>query len=157
MECLEEIVENHEQALRNFAWSLTGSETLIDDLLQDVWIKCLNNLLILSAMNQSKQRSWLFTVLKNHYFDICRHQKMESVKLKLIDYHTPQEIQDVYNWEPYLNLLSDKEKEIILLRFWEGLNSKEIGEKLKMSDNTVRWHLSNGLKSLRNICEKKWR
>lgn len=157
MEILDDLVERHECALRNFAWSLTGSDNLIDDLLQEVWIKAFSHLDTLSSLNDQKQRSWLFTVLKNRFLDDCRRQKTEKVKLKLVDVYTPDEVKEIYNWEPYLEQLKQKESDIIKMRFWEGLNSREIGKKLNMPEGTVRAHLSNGLKTLKNICERKWR
>ncbi len=157
MESIEDMVSNHESALRSFAMNLTNSEALTEDLMQDTWLKSLSYSFLLLTMPKTKQRSWLFSVLKNRFYDICRRNKRERIKLEEKEFYSPQEIREIINWEPYLSFLKDKEREIITLRFWKGLNSKEIGNQLDMSDNTVRWHMSNGLKTLRNSYEKKWR
>ncbi|HPM00613.1 MAG TPA: RNA polymerase sigma factor [Candidatus Cloacimonadota bacterium] len=157
MKDIEEIINEHEDALMGFAISLTHSEALAEDLIQDTWLKSLSYSFMLSSLPSNKQRSWLFSVLKNRFYDICRQNKREKLKLEEKEYFSPQEVKEIINWEPYLTVLPEKEREIIRLRFWDGLNSKEIGSRLKISDSTVRWHLSNGLKTLKNNVERKWR
>lgn len=157
MNPIDEMIENHEEALKAFAMSLTHSETLTEDLMQETWLKSITFSFMLHSLPLNKQKNWLFSVLKNLFFDYCRRQKREYQKLEEKEFYSQQEIKEIINWEPYLNLLPDKEREIIYLKFWKGLNSKEIAAQLLISDSTVRWHLSNGLKSLRNYYEKKWR
>ncbi len=157
MKNIDEIISEHEDALRSFARSLSNSDDIADDLVQDTWLKSLNHYYLLSNLPEKKQRSWLFSVLKNRFYDLCRQKKREKLKLDEKEYFSPSEIKEIINWEPFLNLLPEKEKKIIYLRFWQGKNSREIGEELRLSDSTVRWHLSNGLKTLRNNVEKKWR
>jgi len=157
MKDIEEIINEHEDALMGFAISLTHSAALAEDLIQDTWLKSLSYSFMLASLPSNKQRSWLFSVLKNRFYDICRQNKREKLKLEEKEFYSPQEVKEIINWEPYLTVLPEKEREIIRLRFWDGLNSKEIGSRLKISDSTVRWHLSNGLKTLKNNVERKWR
>lgn len=157
MNPIDEMIGNHEEALKAFALSLTHSESLTDDLMQETWLKSMTFSYMLQSLPLNKQKNWLFSVLKNLFFDHCRRLKRERQKLEEKEFYSQQEIKEIINWEPYLNLLPDKEREIILLKFWKGLNSKEIASLLSISDSTVRWHLSNGLKTLRNNYEKRWR
>lgn len=157
MKDLDEIISEHENALRSFARSLSNSDDMADDLVQDTWLKSYSYSYLLSNLPENKQRSWLFSVLKNRFYDLCRQRKREKLKLEECEYFSPSEVKEIINWEPYLSVLPEKEREIIYLRFWHGKNSKEIGKQLGLSDCTVRWHLSNGLKTLRNNLEKKWR
>ena len=74
---LQDFINAHERALFNFAMQLTHSQDDSDDLLQDTWVKCLVHQNMLESLVHSKQRSWLFTVLKNRWLDLCRKRKLE--------------------------------------------------------------------------------
>ena len=78
---LQEFIDEHERALHNFAMQLTRSQDDSDDLLQDTWLKSLAHQGMLENLSIPKQRSWLFTVLKNRWLDLCRHRKLDSLYL----------------------------------------------------------------------------
>ncbi len=148
MNILEELVLKHGKALHNFGYSLTNSEEETEDLMQDTWIKCINYQTLLMTMAEAKQRSWLFSVLKNRFLDIRRKQKLQRNILS-------QAISGCYsstdnqNWEQYLSLLEPLEKNIVLHRYWLGLNSRQISEKLQIPEGTVRWRLKAALQKIK--------
>jgi DNA-directed RNA polymerase specialized sigma24 family protein len=58
----------------------------------------------------------------------------------------PQEVYDV----PFLmGLLTDRQREAIHLRFWEGLDTREVARRLGIGSVCVSSHTQNGLKRLR--------
>ncbi|MCB5247514.1 MAG: RNA polymerase sigma factor [Candidatus Cloacimonetes bacterium] len=150
---LQDFVAEHQRALFNFACQLTRSEDEADDLLQDTWIKCMLHQQLLSSLTTAKQRSWLFTVLKHRWLDICRHRKLERKVQAELDKPVTNPVQ-VYNLEPHLEQLSPLEQQILRMKFWEEKNSREIAAELKLPEGTVRWRLKQALDQLRRLIEK---
>jgi len=147
---LETFVKRHERALKNFALSLTRSEDESDDLLQDTWIKSMGYQTMLENMTEQKQRSWLFTVLKNRWLDILRHRKLEKLVNSQIN-NIPTVTTSAYQWEPHLAKLPNLEREIVHKRFWMGLNSRQISSELGIPEGTVRWRLKLSMDKLKAL------
>ncbi len=150
---LEEFVRTHERALFNFALQVTRDADEAEDLMQETWIKCMVHQQTLEVMTMPKQRSWLFTVLKNRWLDICRHRKLEQVT-SMRQEPAYQAATPVYHLEPHLDRLPALEKEIVRQRFWQGLNSREISEELGIPEGTVRWRLKSAMDKLRLYIEQ---
>ena len=147
---LPDLVEEHEQALHNFAMQLTKSDFEADDLVQDTWIKANLYLPLLGYLSVQKQRSWLFSVLKNRWIDICRKRKLEQqnlqrmVEIKTIRYPS-------YKLESYLSELPSQQKEVLHLKYWMGYNSRQISEELGIPEGTIRWWLKLAMDTLRKL------
>ncbi len=150
---LEEFVSTHERPLHNFALQLTKSEDEADDLVQDTWLKCMVQQQLLVSLTVPKQRSWLFTVLKNRWLDICRHRKLERT-LELSNEPIAPAVTPVYRLDEHLDKLPALEKEIVRLRFWSEFNSRQIAEELGIPEGTVRWRLKSAMDKLRRYMEK---
>lgn len=150
---LDDFVRTHERALLNFALQLTRNEDDAFDLLQDTWVKCLTFQQMLQQLSTQKQRSWLFTVLKNRWLDICRHRKLE--RLANANHDTPlTTVTPKYHLEAHLDKLPALERDIVRYKYWLGMNSREISDELGVPEGTVRWRLKQGMDKLRNYLEQ---
>jgi len=150
MNDLDEFVRLHERPLHNFALQLTRSADDAEDLLQDTWIKCLIHQPMLAGMSTQKQRSWLFSVLKNRWLDICRHRKLE----RLAECQPVRQHQDsfpAHRMAPHLDKLPDLERDIVHRKYWLGCNSRQIAADLGIPEGTVRWRLKLALEKLKNM------
>ncbi len=150
---LDYFIRTHERALLNFALQLTRNEDDAYDLLQDTWLKCITFQQLLSGLNQQKQRSWLFTVLKNRWLDICRHRKLERLTASVPDPIAPSTL-PLYRLEAQLEKLPHLEREIVYQKYWLGSNSRQISEEMGIPEGTVRWRLKLGLDKLRTLIEQ---
>jgi RNA polymerase sigma-70 factor, ECF subfamily len=150
---LDNFVHEHEKALRNFAVYLTRSEDEAEDLIQDTWMKCITFQQMLESMTSQKQRSWLFTVLKNRWLDILRKRKLEGLAQAEMKAPVTNAV-PVYQLEVHLDKLPPLEREIIRLRFWQGYNSRQISEEMGIPEGTVRWRLKLGMDKMKNFIEK---
>lgn len=147
---LGSFVELHERALHSFALSLTKSEDESADLLQDTWIKCMGFGTMLENMTEQKQRSWLFTVLKNRWLDILRRRKLERLLRAQIN-PLPAVKTSAFQFEPLLHKLPEEERKIVVKRYWQGLNSRQIALELDLPEGTVRWKLKLALDKLKKM------
>jgi len=147
-------VNEHERALYNFAMQLTRSEDEARDLLQDTWLKCLLHQQLLITLPVPKQRSWLFTVLKNRWLDICRRRKLERLTQSTAEYTAHAMQIPLFGMDAHLEKLPAIEKEIVRQRFWLERNSREIAETLGIPEGTVRWRLKRAMDKLRRYIEQ---
>jgi RNA polymerase sigma-70 factor (ECF subfamily) len=150
---LQEFIGKHERALTNFALQLTRNEDDADDLLQDTWLKCLAHQNTLENMTEQKQRSWLFTVLKNRWLDVCRHRKLERM-------HASQSVSNPaapfssLHMEVHLDKLPPLEQRIVKQKYWMDMNSRQIAAELGIPEGTVRWRLKLALEKLKESVEQ---
>lgn len=151
---LQDFVNEHERALFNFAMQLTRSRDDSEDLLQDTWLKCITHQNVLENMTVAQQRSWLFTVLKNRWLDICRHRKLERLHSAPMPvttsaaFSTPQ-------MESHLDKLPSLERDIVTRRYWMDMNSRQIASELGIPEGTVRWRLKLALEKIKRSLEQR--
>jgi len=150
---LDAFVNLHERALFNFALHITRSEDEAEDLVQETWLKCLVHQQTLEPMPEAKQRSWLFTVLKNRWLDICRHRKLERLSVPMREPAMPSALVQ-YQLEAQLEKLPPLERELVYQKYWLGCNSRQIAEDKGIPEGTVRWRLKLGLDKLRTLIEQ---
>ncbi|MGC9361664.1 MAG: RNA polymerase sigma factor, partial [Candidatus Syntrophosphaera sp.] len=100
-----------------------------------------------------KQRSWLFTVLKNRWLDICRKRKLEQ----MVSSQAPRPVVETmpgYRLDQHLEKLPELEREIVYQKYWLGSNSREIASDLNIPEGTVRWRLKLALEKLKKMVEQ---
>ena len=107
-------------------------------------------------------RCWLFRIACNEINSFFRRSARHSKALDKLrqeadpeDYVAEEEAVDPENQNKIAFLktamgrLKSEHQDILTLRFYEGLNSDQIGEVLKMNPATVRSQLSRSLKKLK--------
>lgn len=150
---LQDFINTHERALFNFAMQLTHSQDDSDDLLQDTWVKCLVHQNMLESLVHSKQRSWLFTVLKNRWLDLCRKRKLEKMQILSLAISLIAPL-SVISLDVHLEALTSLEREIVQQKYWMNKNSRQIANELNIPEGTVRWRLKLALEKLRRSLEQ---
>jgi len=151
---LQDFVNEHERALFNFAMQLTRSRDDSEDLLQDTWQKCITHQNMLENLSVPKQRSWLFTVLKNRWLDICRHRKLERMQSAPMPVNTGSAF-STPQMEDHLEILPSLEREIVQKKYWMDMNSRQIAQELGIPEGTVRWRLKLALEKLKRSLEQR--
>lgn len=132
-----------------YAKSITGNKDIAFDLVQDAYVRALENEDIFLNMNEYQIKGWFFTVIKNKNIDFIRKEN----KVVLFDNDVPEEeiksFEEEVVMKNLLESLPEKNKQILRLKFNMNLNSNEIGKILGMSPSTVRSRLSASLKLLK--------
>lgn len=150
----EELYERHYRELSGFARRMSGSPELEEDLVQDTFLRALQNPGILEDLTPAKQRAWLYRTLKNLYFDRWRRGALEAAYLETLR-EEPQWDGGIQEIEStlFLQVLEPLDKAIFQLRFEEGCTAREIGEMLNLPPGTVRSRLSRCRKYLKENLE----
>ncbi len=146
---LYEIYEYHHKDFLNFARSITSNHDRAFDLVQDSYVKALENEDIFDSMNPYQIKAWFFTTIKNKNIDHIRKNN------RIIGFDEYQDMEDDTHFEEsiavrsMLESLPEKYRNIIIMRYQYNMNATEIGEKLGMSPSTIRTHLSTAMGILR--------
>lgn len=151
------------EALREFESPLLGYATTFlhdleraRDVVQDTFIR-----LYQQDIDKVKDglKGWLFTVCRNRALDVIRKEKrmvgFEDGQISRLPSgrRSPSERADlserVEQVHEALKRLSENQREVILLKFEQGLSYAEISEVTGLSNGNVGFLLHTGLKRLR--------
>ena len=160
-----------ERALAEFESPLIGyAVTILHDLerardvVQDTFIR-----LCQQEPNKIREslKTWLFTVCRNRAFDVLRKDKriqpLDEVRWKRVagpDLAPDQQAahdERIAQVMQSLERLSANQREVILLKFQQGLSYQEIVEVTGLTSGNVGFLIHTGLKRLRDTLPKDFR
>jgi len=144
---LEAFYAEYGPYILRYLYRLVGSK-YAEDLLQDTFVQALSHTKRLCEVDN--QRAWLFTVARNLAMNVVRRKKINmNVNLDSLIYSDSLEDPRLTAMRRAINKLSDKHREIVLLRWHDQLSYKEIAQVQDISIGTVRSRLHNSLRQLR--------
>ena len=158
----------------NFGYKFFFDHDLAMEVAQKTFISMHKNLPALQDVARFK--SWLYTIAINY----CREELRKRKGVRSVSLHDlrPGEGEDSYRWEesahrhenPEKQLrqselsdllqqclmeLSEEQREVVIMKEYEGLKFREIADELHISENTVKSRMYYGLDGLKRILEKK--
>ncbi|MFP6864648.1 MAG: sigma-70 family RNA polymerase sigma factor [Roseibacillus sp.] len=155
---VEQALAQYEGPLIGYALGIVHDLERARDVVQDTFIR------LYQQDREKVQRglkTWLFTVCRNRALDILRKEKrmvaLEDEKAARIESKAvaPDRAAD---WEERvaqvmnaLDRLSDNQREVIRLKFQQGLSYNEISEATGLTSGNVGFLLHTGLKRLRSM------
>jgi RNA polymerase sigma-70 factor, ECF subfamily len=146
---IEELIDRFSGALKKYAISLSGNQEDADDLVQETFARAMSNIGLIRILHPAKQRSWLFTTLRNYRTDTFRRLKFETLaddELDIVDESDHVLAPDALE---ALGSLPEKFRDAVIKHYWLGMSSTEIGQILGMSPATVRFRLHTALNLLK--------
>ena len=158
---LEELYQTHKNSLFRYSRNITKSDDLSHEIVQDVFLKLLNQdwPKIQSYINQ-----WLFTVCRNNSLKLLNKETRYisflegELERKPCEEKNPNEKaiskEECKKAVELLEKLGPTQKKIMKMRFLKQFSNLEISKKLKMKNNTVAFHVSDGCKKLRQLMAK---
>tara|TARA_R110002073_G_scaffold128999_6_gene275279 strand:- start:45029 stop:45547 length:519 start_codon:yes stop_codon:yes gene_type:complete len=151
----EKLFREYSKMIRNFILFKCGNAAQADDLTQDAFVKLWKNC---AKVPLDKVKSFLFTVVKNDFFNQVEHQKVvlkyKQSRKDTVNKETPEfvlrekEFQQELN--DAINSLSEKQREVFLLNRIEKKKYKEIAEMLEISQKAVEKRMHQALLHLRS-------
>lgn len=126
----------------------SNNRALAEDVVQDTFMRALENAYILNDLTNSQCRSWLYKTAKNIFIDrIRRINKEPKPQLQLI---TEDDLSEVMVRQ-LCGLLPEEERELFWLRYMEGYNSSELGKLYDLPASTVRSRLLSARKKITKL------
>ena len=162
-EAFRRLMNNYRTKLFSYLWRFSDTRETTEELFQETMIKVWKG--IKKYNEHQKFSAWLFTIAHNTAMDDLRKRKNENnfTTLDEVNYNQSsnnpddeiivKETLEIINNS--INILSQKQKTVFLLRQHGNLTFKEIAETTKESINTVISHMHYAVKKIKNQIEKE--
>lgn len=132
---------------------------LAQDAVQHAFMQSLNHRKMLEAMPYKAFRAWLYSTARNYLLDQKRrtakwvYQQEENRPASGPGFETG--VIDRAMLQSCMDKLDGDSKAIVAMRYYQGLNSTEIGEQLELSPSTVRSKLRKAMQVMREELEEQ--
>jgi RNA polymerase sigma-70 factor (ECF subfamily) len=149
----EKLYEEYRDKVFGYIYNHTSHREDAEDLTNDVFLKAIKNL---ESFDETKSSvsTWLFTIMRNTLFD---HFRRNRISEELDEgYMSDDDIEGAYLRKESLNELAvalkklpEDQRDIIILRYYDGFSLTEISEKLDISYGMIKVKHKSALESLK--------
>lgn len=168
------VVQLWYKRIYNFSFKFFQDHDMAMEVSQKTFISMCRNLS--SLQENTRFKSWLYKIAVNY----CREEvrKKKGSRSLSFDVVWNREAEDSPGWESStqrfdsperqfqhreladvlqeaLVELNDEQREVVIMKEYEGLKFREIAEVLNISENTVKSRMYYGLDALKKILERK--
>ena len=149
------MVEQYQAALLRTCYVILKDYELAEDAVQETFLKAYQAMD--SFRGDCSEKTWLMRIAMNTCRDMKRKAWFRRVDRRITPEQTPEacvpfEIQDDSIVQSILRL-PYKEKEVLLLYFYQDMTLEEIGQSLGLSISTISTRLKQAKKKLRAVLE----
>lgn len=151
------LFETYHQRIYSFAFFLTHSELLAEEVTQEIFIKIWNHRSELLELNFFD--AWLKTVIRNHCYTFLNRLAKEKIILDEINKQETTELNTTedkiffYDYSTLLkralNRLPKQQRKVFILSRQEGVKNEDIAKMMNLSINTVKCHKKAALRNIR--------
>ncbi len=156
-EDLGDFFDEYYQRLYNYIYYKTLNFAVAEDLVGDIMVRIAKSYATFDP-EKGNLDAWAFRIARNILFSYFRRSK-ETVSIDAVGESAAaitieDEVSDPLDERgavvrEALAMLSDEEREIVYLRFWEDLSNREVGERMGLNASTVSTKLSRALAKIR--------
>lgn len=172
-QAFEELISSYQKKVLNLAYRMLGSVSDAEDAAQEIFIKVFRSLY--SFNEQSAFSTWIYKVATNVCLDILRKRKRQNggAMISINRYNSQDDeyelpIEDTAP-SPYeeaqkkeamralgsaLDLLSEEQRAVIVMRDINGLSYEEIADVMECSLGTIKSRINRSRLALRKLLEK---
>lgn len=162
-EAFRQLLNIYKQKLFGYLWRFSDSSHTAEELFQETLIKVWKGF---NKYNERKKFSaWLFTIAHNVAMDSLRSRKnnvtftsleqIENIKSSIRPDEEIMEEERLKQIDEIVNGLSEKQKEVFLLRQNGEVSFREIAEITDQPLNTVLSHMRYAVKNIKKQLEHK--
>ena len=169
-EAVSQLLERHTRRVRDYVRMLVKDNDVADDLTQEVLIKVVKVLDEGRYTDKGRFQPWLLRIAHNRVLDYFRAQKQvktvsessagfdilgsknfaePSIEDRLISEQQAEEVRQL------IELLPAEQREVVKMRYYEGLSFKEIAEHTGVSINTALGRMRYALINMRQMIKEK--
>ncbi len=151
---LEELYDDHSQALFGFVLSLTRNESATRDVLQDVFCRLAREPKRLKGV--TNVRAFLFRIAHRLVIDAGRREQTRTRYAEAVDFSELFESTECVDESAYRKALANalealpmEQRAVVFLKLWEGQTFESIADSLGISRNTAASRYRYGVEKLR--------
>jgi len=155
---LSSLYEEYFDKIARYAYLRIGDRSEAEDIAGDVFLRALDSLKSYRERGVPMQ-AWLFKIAHNLVIDYFRKmQKRKTVPIDKVEIEgginpadVAERIIDLERVTKAMEQLTQEQREVLGLRFFSGLSSREAGQVLNKSDGAVREMQRAAIERLRNL------
>ena len=150
---IEGLVRDHHEELYRYGYRLSGNQPDAEDLVQHTFLVAQQKLG--QVRDAACTRSWLFTVLRNHFLKTLRKQQRfvagsEEIEFDSLPEEVPEELAvDSESLQAALDELPADYRAVVVMFYFEDCSYKEIASRLEIAQGTVMSRLWRAKRHLR--------
>ena len=143
--------------LLGYCYSRTHDKYLAEDIVQDTFVRFYSNH---TYKETGKQLAYLYTIARNLCIDAFKRpvavdiESLQAETENVLHYDAEtDELVDRLTVEQAMERLSDEDRELVMLRYNQGLSAADVGEIVGMSRWAVHRRLQKCLKLMKEELE----
>ncbi|WP_040203453.1 RNA polymerase sigma factor [Neobacillus jeddahensis] len=155
---MESIIANYGGKLRTFAFRFVRSWDLVDDIMQEVYLKVF--LKLDTVINQNTLNSWLYTITANQCMDYLRLKYVKATilteNLERLIIINGESVENEIIWKAdrrklhkIISALPTHYKEPLILYYFHNFTYREISEILRISMQNLKTRIHRAKKMIR--------
>jgi RNA polymerase sigma-70 factor (ECF subfamily) len=165
---MDELIKKYQKRVYNIVFGLCMNYDTAWDVSQEAFIKVIRN--VKNFREESSFWTYLYRIVINAFYDWTRKEKTKKKSTANFSDMTDDEnkrsfeIKDMINIEEDfdrkvleekvkrgLDNLTDTQRQVYVLKNLEGMKIREIADMMKISEGTVKSHLSRAMEKLCNV------
>ena len=143
---VEELILSSYESMYRLAYSYVRNEDDAMDIVQESAYKAIKNASSISQPNYLK--TWLWRIVINTSIDFIRARQNEFSCEEIPESAVEDQYTDFDTMEA-LNILDERERAVIILRFFEDRKIQEVADILNLNPNTIKSILYRSLNKLK--------
>ena len=169
-EAISQLLERHTRRVRDYVRMLVKDNDVADDLTQEVLIKVVKVLDEGRYTDKGRFLPWMLRIAHNRVLDYFRANKQmktvsessagfdilgsknlaePSIEDQLVSEQQAEEVRAL------IELLPEEQREVVKMRYYDGLSFKEIAEHTGVSINTALGRMRYALINMRQMIKEK--
>lgn len=164
------LLRRHQDRIFNYILRIIKNEDIANDIFQETFVKAIQTIRQGRYTENGKFPAWISRIAHNLIIDYYRQEKSENLQsadLEDVDVLNRKElceatIEDMIISEQIredvkylIEELPALQKEVLFMRYYQGLSFKEIAETTKVSINTALGRMRYAIINLRRIAAEK--
>ena len=159
---LNQLFREYATDLKKVAYLYINDHSECEDIIQEVYISCFQNLS--KFRSESNYKTWLTRITINKCKDHQRLWRIKNIIYRPINNLIKKEIsaEDQYFYRQHskvileqVSLLPIKFKEVLILYYFQEMTMQEVSEILEINHNTVKSRLLRGKNALLKNLERR--
>ncbi len=155
-EAFGRVYDTYLPKIYNFIYHKTNHRETAEDLTSKTFFKALEKIKTFSPQKNASFSSWIYMIARNTVIDHYRINKNDLDINDFFNLHSGENQEEsVHNKnvlsevQKKLTELSPMQREIVVLRVWEGLSYKEISQIINKSENSSKMAFSRAIGKIR--------
>ncbi len=169
-DAFDTLLARHQGRLLNYIIQLTGNRQQAEDVFQETFVKAIITIRQGNYTENGKFGAWLARIARNLVIDQFRQEKAEPtlstdddgvdiLNRKELSEHTVEdgmvELQIRDDVRRLIRELPEQQRQVLVMRYYQGLSFKEIAEQTEVSINTALGRMRYAILNLRRIARER--